>query len=480
MEPANLLFILSDQHRRSASGCYGHGLVRTPNLDRLAARGTRFTQAYTPCPICVPARASLATGREVNEIGSWDNAFPYDGSVPSWGHRLKSQGFRVDSVGKLHFRAPGEDHGFTEEHDAMYVVAGVGDLLGCIRDNPPPRRKLAEVRAAGPGQSTYLEYDARIARRAVEWMKEHAADERPWVLFVSFVCPHPPYIAPQRLFDLYPPEAVDLPIQWRPEEQPPHPALAWMREKFGLPEIDEPSLRKAIAAYYGACTYLDERVGELMDALDATGLAGRTRVLYTSDHGEALGSRGLFGKFTMYEEAAAIPMIAAGPGVPEGGACDTPVSLVDCFPTIMEGAGAAPEAGDLDLPGRSLWRLAVGETHPDREIISEYHAVNSRSAIFMLRRGRYKYVHYVHGPPQLFDLITDPDELTDLAPDPGYSDLLRHVEVRLRVRLDPEEVDARAKSDQHALIERFGGVEAVLKRGTFDNSPIPGEPPRFH
>ena len=99
MKPANLLFILSDQHNRDATGCYGHPLVRTPNLDRMAAAGTRFTSAYTNCPICVPARASLATGRFVHELGLWDNAFPYHGEVPSWGHRLKDRGTRVDSIG---------------------------------------------------------------------------------------------------------------------------------------------------------------------------------------------------------------------------------------------------------------------------------------------------------------------------------------------------------------------------------------------
>ena len=141
MQPANLLFILSDQHARGALGCYGNPVVRTPNLDRLAARGVRFQNVYTPCPICVPARASLATGQYVHQIGYWDNAFPYDGAVPSWHHRLREQGHRIDSIGKLHFSGSDDDHGFSREIDPLHVVDGVGDILGSIRDDPPFREQ---------------------------------------------------------------------------------------------------------------------------------------------------------------------------------------------------------------------------------------------------------------------------------------------------------------------------------------------------
>ena len=142
MQPANLLFILSDEHTREVAGCYGHPVVRTPAIDGLAARGTRFANAYTNCPICIPARASLATGRYVHQIRHWDNGLPYDGGVRSWHHELRDRGFRVDSIGKLHFRRPDEDHGFTEEIEPLHVVEGVGDILGCLRDDPPQPRGL--------------------------------------------------------------------------------------------------------------------------------------------------------------------------------------------------------------------------------------------------------------------------------------------------------------------------------------------------
>ena len=164
MQPTNLLFILSDQHTRSGLGCYG-GPGITPHLDALARRGTRFDAAYTNCPICVPERASLATGRYVHEIGFWDNGIPYDGSVPSWGHHLRGAGFTVDSIGKLHFRSSADDNGFSNEIEPLHVVDGIGDLLSCVRDDPPRRNARRGVLAAGPGDSTYLAYDVTQCRQ---------------------------------------------------------------------------------------------------------------------------------------------------------------------------------------------------------------------------------------------------------------------------------------------------------------------------
>src|SRR5258707_15472574 len=140
MKPGNLLFILSDEHSGRVLGCYGHKMIRTPNLDRLAARGVRFTDAYCNSPICVPSRAALHTGRYVHRIRFWDNGIPYDGSVPSWAHRLRQAGHEAMSIGKLHFRRADDDNGFTEEVIPLHVVEGIGDPLGWLRDPLPVRR----------------------------------------------------------------------------------------------------------------------------------------------------------------------------------------------------------------------------------------------------------------------------------------------------------------------------------------------------
>ncbi len=479
MQPTNLLYIISDQHNRNLLGCYGHPMVQTPNLDRLAERGTRFANAYTNCPICVPARASLATGRYVHQIGNWDNGQPYDGSVPSWHHRLREQGVHAASIGKLHFQGHGADHGFGEEIEPLNVVDGVGDVLGCIRDLPPFRNKRPGIREAGPGDSTYLQYDQRNADNAIKWLRAHRNDEKPWCLFLSFVCPHPPYIAPPDLYDIYDPDELPMPPQWRAEDWPDHPAMDYFRRFFTFdPQFAEPIVRQLNAAYYAVCTYLDRQIGRVLDSLDELELTHNTRVIYTSDHGEHLGGRGIYGKFTMYEDAAAVPFLVAGPEVPAGKVVATPVSLIDSFPTIVEAVGAQQTAADADLPGESLWVIAQ-DGNRDRTVFGEYHAVGAKHGAYMLRNLQYKYIYYVNDPPQLFDATTDPDECDDLAPLPDSRDALEILEYELREIVDPEAADAQAKAAQKATIDALGGKEAVIQRGAFDNSPVPGEAPAF-
>lgn len=479
MKQTNLLFILSDQHSRDCLGCYGHSMVQTPHLDRLAERGTLFRNAYTNCPICVPERASLATGRYVHEIGFWDNGIPYDGSVKSWGHRLKESGYRVDSIGKLHFRSGDDDNGFTEEHDPLHVVEGIGDLLGCIRENAPFRKKRDGILEAGPGDSTYLQYDERNAATAWRWLREHAEDEKQWALFLSFACPHPPYIAPERWFRKYPLDKVPMPNQWKHEDWPHHPAIDYFREFFNFAEpYSEEEIRQLVATYLGVCSYLDEQIGSVLGVLSQLGLDERTRIIYTTDHGESLGARGMFGKFVMYEESASVPLIIAGPGVPQGRKVGTPVSLVDCYPTVLESIGVELMEEEGNLPGHSLWQTA-DEPDRDRVVFSEYHAVGSRHASYMLRDSRFKYVHYVNDRPQLFDLGSDPKELVDESKNPRCREVVERFEKRLRQILDPEETDSRAKADQREKVDSFGGEAAVRSRGAFDNSPAPGEAPKF-
>ena len=263
----------------------------------------------------------------------------------------------------------------------------------------------------------------------------------------------------------------------RPTRGPTHPALDYFRRFFRFDQgHSEETGRRVAAAYYGTTTYLDQQIGRVLGALDEYDLADSTRVLYTSDHGECLGARGIFGKFTLYDEAAAVPMIAAGPDVPEGKVVQTPVSLVDCFPTALECVGA--KLIDEDLPGRSLWQIAQ-EDDQERTVFSEYHALGTEHGTYMLRRSRYKYNYYVGAPPQLFDLAEDPNELNDLSGIPEHQGLLRDCERELHALLDPEAVDEQAHASQRATIAAAGGAAAVIQRGAFDHSPTPGEKAAF-
>jgi choline-sulfatase len=482
MQPSNLVIILSDQHHPRMMGCTGHPLVRTPNMDRLARRGTRFSSAYTNCPICVPARASLATGRYVHEIRFWDNAIAYDGSVPSWGHRLMTHGHEVVAIGKLHYvDSDPQRNGFTEEIVPMHLADGDGDVVGMIRDELIVRKGAAKLGPeAGPGESHYTAYDRKIADLACDWLDRAARKrhEKPWVLYVGFVCPHPPLIAPTEYFEMYAACDIPMPKLYAQSDRPHHPYIEFMRRSrpeddgFTGPEM----VKRAIAAYMGSVSFLDHNVGKVVDALERAGLSDSTRVIYSSDHGESLGARGLWTKRLLYEESVGIPLILAGPEVPSGRTVSDPVSLIDVFPTVLDCAGVEPSPADVDLPGSSLLRIAAAGATPPRTVLSEYHAAASPSGSFMIRDGRFKYIHYVGYAPMLFDLSEDPEELHDLAGDPACKDALAACEAKLRKIVAPEAADEQAKADQEAMIERLGGKEAVLSRGAVRISPPPGVP----
>ena len=478
MRPTNIVVVMSDEHSRRVLGCYGHPMIRTPHLDRLAASGVRFSDAYCNVPICVPSRACFATGRYIHQIRFWDNAIPYDGSVPSWGHRLIANGHRSVSIGKLHYRSTEDDNGFDEEIMPLHVVDGVGDLLGLIRDDLPVRTaalKLAEE--AGAGDSSYQRYDDDITAAAQRWLRHEAPKHRdkPWVLFVSLVCPHFPLKSREAFYRLYPEDAVPWPALYEQSERPDHPYIAALRNCMVYDEaFDEVKVRRAIAAYFGMVTFLDDNVGKILSTLEETGLSDDTRVIYTSDHGDNLGTRGLWGKSTMYEESAGVPLIIAGPEVPSGMVCREPVTLVDCFPTILEAAGVPPHPDDRDRPGHSLFDLARGIA-PPRTVLCEYHAAGGVTGAFRTRHGPFKFVDYVGMPPMLFDLARDPQERDDRGSDPGYEGLIRDCLDDLRHIVDPEAVDRRARADQEARIAQFGGRQAILARGSFSHSPIPGE-----
>ncbi len=482
MAGRNILFIMSDEHSRKVLGAYGNGVIRTPHLDALANAGTLFENAYCNCPICVPSRASFATGRHVHQIGYWDNAFPYTGTPPSFGHRLHDAGHRCDSIGKLHYRGTDDPNGFDNEILPLHVLEGRGDAQGMLRRPPRPRGSTKQLAAnAGPGDSSYLNYDRQIRDAAVQWLRATAAApaDRPWCLFLSFVCPHFPLVAPPEFFNLYPLDRVPLPLLTRPEDFPDHPVLRALRTVQSYQDHfrDEAHVRTAVAAYYGMVSFLDDNIGQVLRTLDQTGLSRDTVVVYTSDHGDNLGNRTFWGKSNMYEEAAGVPLILSGPGVPRGRRVATPVSLVDGFPTILDAVGVPPPPDASELRGESLLRLAEGDS-PDRCVLSEYHAVGSITGMFMVRFGRWKYVYYHGYRPQLFDLHADPDEAHDLALEPGHEAQLAEGERRLRAICDPDAVSRRAFADQQRRIAELGGEDAVRGMGNYPYTPAPGEAPR--
>ena len=476
-KPQNILLIMSDEHNPKMLGCYGHDQVKTPNLDKLAARGTRFTAHYTNSPICIPARAAFATGRYTHETRYWDNALPYDGEVKGWGHRLQEEGYKVESIGKLHYRHEDLNTGFSKQHHPMHVMDGVGQVWGSIRDPLPDERPAKMLNKIGPGVSNYNRYDRLIAVEACQWLNNAAnrPDDKPWVLYLGFVAPHFPLVVPEEFYNLYPLD--NLPPRKLDPEQGfvRHP---WLQRMDDFGQVDRhlsPEQRlQAVAAYFGLCTFVDLQIGRVLDALTESGLESNTRIIYTSDHGDNVGTRAMWGKSNMYEEAAGIPLIVAGEGIPEGGVRSTATSLIDSFQTIMDGVGLELTDVEQGLPGASWFEMANVADQPERIVFSEYHAAQSPTGAFMLRKGKYKFIYYVGYEPELFDLQADPEETTDLAGNSDYGEIVAEYEAYLRAICDPEKTDRQAKDDQNALIEKFGGRDAALNTGTPGATPVPG------
>jgi choline-sulfatase len=410
--------------------------------------------------------------------GFWDNAHVYDGSVPSWHHRLREQGHNVTSIGKLHFRSASDDNGFSEEIIPMHMVEGGGALFGLLRAAPDGERPRLALRksyeATAVGEADYITYDCDIVENTVRWLQDHAKDNgKPWVLLVSFTCPHPPFVVPKRLLDLYDPADVLLPPQFRNEEQPQHPSIRHIRKIHSCEGLaSEDFVRRTLAGYYALTTFMDEQIGRVMSKLEDLRLMETTRVMYTSDHGEAAGAHGLFGKSVLYEHSIGVPLVACGKGIKPGQIISQLSSHVDLFPTILESVGASLTNADYDLPGSSLWPAMTG-SEIERTVFAEYHGHGSKTGTFMIRKNDLKLIYHVDAPSQLFNLREDPLETCDLMSSLG-SQKSKDLEEGLRGIVDPEAIDQQAKKDQLILLEKSGGVEAVLKRGTFGHNPIPG------
>ena len=466
----NVLIIMSDEHRRDFSGTYGNEIVRTPNIDALAARGARFENAYCNSPLCVPSRASFHTGRYPHQIGYWDNAFPYDGRVPSWGHALRGSGCRTTSIGKLHFRDEVADTGFDEQIMPLHVKGGVGDPTALLRIDPMERpgcRQMSQM--AGQGITPYWTYDCDVAGAAADWLL-HNAPETPWVTIVSFVLPHFPLNAPPEFRSLYDRGALPLPKSIN-QYVPENASLAAMRKTMNYQDFfgSTDQVREAVANYYGLCSALDHNIGVVLKALDESGLREDTHVIYTSDHGDNLGARGFWAKSTLWEESAGVPLILAGPGVPAGASIRTPVSLIDVFPTILDSAGVTGDAEER--PGTSLHDFLHRED-PDRHVFAEYHAVGSRTGSYMLRAGRYKLIVHAGDAPIIYDMNDDPEELINVSDRPGMAQVRDELSSALSQVVDPEVANRRAFADQRRRIDELGGEDAIR-----DVEPLAFTPP---
>jgi choline-sulfatase len=428
----NILLIMADQLAAGWLPAYGHPVVHAPNLTALSAAGTTFESAYCASPLCAPSRASMLTGLLPSRTGVYDNAAELPASVPTLAHHLRAAGYHTTLAGKMHFVGPDQLHGFEERLTADIYPAGLDwtpDWRKPLTERLPWYHSMDSVLTPGVCEaSMQTDYDDEVAFHAARALYDHARYHRgqPFLLVASFTDPHDPWEIARRYWDRYDPAAIELPAVGAQPLDQTDPYSRRLRQMCGADEgtVDDATIRTARHAYYAAISYVDERIGQILTALHGAGLAGDTIVIFTADHGEMLGERGLWYKMSFFEPSARVPLIFTLPGTPGGRRVAEPVSLLDLAPTLTELAGtgtgtglngASPDAGPGD--GVSLLPLLSGGRPWQRPgpVVAEYLAEGVTNPAVMLRTARHKLVVCDGDPDQLYDLPRDPREQANLA-----------------------------------------------------------------
>ncbi len=416
---------MADQLAPQFTATYGHPIVQTPHLDELAARGTRFDAAYTNSPLCAPARFAFMAGQLVTRIKAYDNAAEFPASVPTFAHYLRQAGYRTCLTGKMHFVGPDQLHGFEER---LTTDVYPSDHAWTPNWDEPDERidkwyhNMDSVKEAGTAATTFqLDYDEEVAFTAKRRIFEYAKyRDTPFAMVVSFIHPHDPYVARPEFWQRYDGETIDLPTS--PVADDPHSRRLAAAIEAADVSVSVEQIANARRAYYANTTYIDAKIGEIVQTLHEAELVDDTIVVFTSDHGDLLGERGLWYKMSTLDHSMRIPLVMAGPGIRHGSSSE-PCSLVDILPTMLDWAapGAWPTLG-AELDGRSLAAAASGaDADPEASALGEFCGEGSAHPIFMIRRGRWKYVQCDIDPPMLFDMQEDPGELTNRAADPAYA-----------------------------------------------------------
>lgn len=464
--PPNVLWICADDHAPYVCGAYGNKQVRTPNLDRLAAQGMRFDRAFCNSPVCTASRQSFLTGRYPRTIGVTVLQTPLPASEPTLGELLKAAGYDTAAIGKMHFNSDLK-HGFDErtdlaEHRRWLKDKGARPVPEGVPLLPPwrPFRDPARVWLNG----FYRPFGAVDADMAGTYFATQAAEylnrrrERPFFLIVSFYEPHSPFHFPVEYRGRHKPESFAVP-KAGPEDDWQIPAV--------FRDLNEKEKQGITAAYYTSTEFMDKNVGLVLDALDRSGRAKDTLVIYTGDHGYLLGQHGRFEKHCCYEPAVRAPLLVRFPRrIRPGQSTPALVEFIDIVPTVLAYCGATIPAA---VQGKSLVPVLGGKSREHRPwVVAEY----SENEEAMLRTPRWKLIYetgkrarrdgYATGKPlpgrtvQLFDLDNDPEEWTNVSGRPEHADRVREFTALLadhmkRTARQPELIPAT--DDPHAILE---------------------------
>ncbi|MGB0766873.1 MAG: sulfatase [Phycisphaeraceae bacterium] len=433
-ERPNVLFIIADDLSAEALGCYDNAQVQTPNIDRLAERGVRFEHAYCQYPVCGPARAALMSGLYPQQNGVTSNSHKDIlstslGDHPTLPEHFKNNGYTTARCGKIyHMRVPGDitagvhgpDHpaSWTERYSFKAPeqwTPGKAYQTCNTPLKPDPDRDIHYNLGYGPAffiveDPTYgaVQHDVKATNKAIELLGKYKQDSKPFFLAVGYVRPHVPLVAPAAYFERYAVDETTLPEQIE-NDLDDVPEIGWGRigSRFG-PDTDD-KRRQTLRAYYASVSFMDAQVGRLLDALDKQGLTDNTIVVFLSDHGYHLGEHDKWQKMSLHEESVQIPLIVAGPGIEPFDTRDLIVSTVDIYPSLVELAGLTKPRTD-NLPGLGWEMVCKGVRGGITSMTKNGH---------LIRTKRWAYMRYKDGSEELYDMVRDPKQFTNLAKDRG-------------------------------------------------------------
>jgi choline-sulfatase len=474
----NIVLIMADQLAPQFTSSYGHPVVKTPHMDRLAERGMRFDSAYCNAPLCAPSRFSFMSGQLVTRIAAYDNASEFLSSIPTFAHYLRGMGYRTCLSGKMHFVGPDQLHGFDERITTdIYPSDFAWTPDWELADERIDKwyHNMDSVREAGVAQTTFqIEYDEEVAFFARRKLFEYAAEKQhPFCMVASFIHPHDPYVARPEWWDLYDHDAIDMPALTIPFDQQDgfsRRLMDGIEASTIVPSDDD--IRNARHAYYANTSYFDSKVGHIVQTLEECGQLDNTIVIVTADHGDMLGERSLWYKMNFFEHSARVPLIMAGPGV-YNGAVNSPCSLVDILPTMLDIAQTdqtpIPSYGQ-PIDGRSLWGMATTGAEDHGVAIGEYCAEMTAHPVIMIRRGDYKYIYCPSDAPMLFNIASDPRETTNLADDPDHIELAQQFAAEIAAGWDMDTIrhDVIAKQKQRQAV--YQAMQSG-KRADWDYNP---------
>ena len=475
MTRPNILIFMVDQLNGTLFPDGPAEWLHVPNLRKLAARSTRFRNAYTASPLCAPGRAAFMSGQLPSQTGVYDNAAEFASSIPTYAHHLRRAGYQTCLSGKMHFVGPDQLHGFEERLTTDVYPPD----FGWTPDYRKPGERiewwyhnLGSVTGAGVAEITnQLEYDDEVAYHAVRKVYDlgRGHDARPWCLTVSFTHPHDPYVARRKYWDLYhdcehlQPEVKAIPY----EEQDAHSQRIFDANDWRSYELTEEMVARSRRAYFANISYLDDKIGEVLQALEAT--RQEAIILFVSDHGDMLGERGLWFKMSFYEGSSRVPLMIAAPGMAPG-LVTAPVSNIDVCPTLCDLAGVSMAEIAPWTAGQSLVPLGQGAERTE-PVAMEYAAEASYAPMVSLRYGKWKFNRCALDPDQLFDLEADPHELANLADVPAHAGTLAQLQAKAEARWDLGAFDAAVRASQ---ARRWVVYEALRQGGYYpwDYQPL--------